>query len=403
MTDTVPMTPRGSALETAQTATASLRRYVESRAFSGYDPYDAMNSPLLRALTLGLPKGRIFWTQILRRLPVNLRPLLGIRPGRNPKALGLFLMSYTRLLKLDPSGAVKPIIDDLIRGLRETRSTGYSGHAWGYNFDWQSRAAYVPRGTPTIVNTAFIGHALLDAHDALGLQEALDLAVPTADFMLRDLKRKTTGPGFCFSYTPLDENYVHNANLLGASLLIRLHAKTGNTALREAALESLSYSMAHQHEDGSWSYAETPFQKWCDSFHTGFNLQAIRVFLRLGEADHTRDAYARGVDYYAKHFFLADGTPKYYDVSVYPIDIHAPAQAVAFFSTMGPTYAALTDTILQWMAASLFDPRRGYFYFRRGRFMVNRIPFMRWSQAWGLHALTSYERSRKQDLPPTVW
>ena len=33
---------------------------------------------------------------------------------------------------------------------------------------------------------------------------------------------------------------------------------------------------------------------------------------------------------------------------------------------------------------------RGFFYFRRGRLLINRIPYMRWSQAWAFHALTEY-------------
>ncbi len=43
-------------------------------------------------------------------------------------------------------------------------------------------------------------------------------------------------------------------------------------------------------------------------------------------------AYEKGVEYYAGNFFLADGKPKYYHDRVYPIDIHAPSQAVVFFT-----------------------------------------------------------------------
>jgi len=399
--DSIPKT--NSLHNTVRQATASVRRYVESHDFAGYDPYDALNSPLLRALALGTRKGRIAWTQFLRRLPFNIRPLIGISPERNPKALGLFLMAYTKLHLMECSDESRAVIGTLLQALRETRSTGCTGNAWGYNFDWQSRAAFVPRGTPTVVNTAFIGHALLDAHEVIGSEEALDLARPAAAFILRDLNRKESGRSFCFSYTPHDDNYVHNANLLGASLLIRLHAHTGDEECREAALQSLSYGMGHQHDDGSWFYAETPYQNWCDSFHTGFNLQAIRIFIRLGQAPHVADAYQRGVDYYTRSFFLADGTPKYYDRATYPIDIHAPAQAVAFFSSMGDPYGPLTDRILRWMTTNLFNPKRGYLYFRRGRFMVNKIPYMRWGQAWGLHALTTYGLSRTTLSAPTLW
>ena len=389
--------------EAAAKARASVCRYVEARGFAGYDPYDAMNSPLLRALTLGTKKGRIGWTQLLRRLPFNLRPVLGIHPEVNPKAAGLFLGAYTKLQRIQPSPETLETIEFLVRRLGALRSPNCTGSGWGYNFDWQSRAAFVPKGTPTIVNTAFVGHALLDAYEAVGSTEALALARPAGDFMLRDLKRSPSSIGFCFSYTPLDENFVHNANLLGASLLIRLHSLTGEASYREAAQASLAYSLGHQRENGSWPYAETHFQNWCDSFHTGFNLQAIRVFLRCGQAPHATEAYQHGVNYYASHFFLPDGTPKYYDQATYPIDIHAPAQAIAFFSTEGSAYDDLTDLVLEWMLTNLYSVEGGYFYFRRGRFMVNRLPYMRWGQAWGLHALATYGLARACPSELRVW
>ena len=140
--------------------------------------------------------------------------------------------------------------------LSAQRSKGYSGNCWGYNFDWQSRAFFIPKFTPTIVNSAFIGHALLDTYEYTGIQEALDLAIPIGDFILNDLQRTREGDTFCFSYTPKDKTAVHNANLLGASLLIRLYKISGDRKLREAALASLAFSMKYQHEDGSWPYGD---------------------------------------------------------------------------------------------------------------------------------------------------
>ena len=369
-------------------------RYAEERDFSGYDPYDALNSPLVRALTFGSKYGRIAWTQFFRRFPLNLRPLLLVRRGHNPKAIGLFLAGMVRLNRVAPSDAYESTIVRLIDILDGLRSKGIAGNGWGYNFDWQSRAAFVPKGTPTIVNSSFIGHALLDAWEATGAERARDLALPVADFIMRDLHRKREDGNICFSYTPVDQNYVHNANLLGASLLIRIHRITGNQEQRRVALRSLAYSMHHQHEDGSWFYAEAPIQHWVDSFHTGFNLQAIRWFLRYGEAGRFRDAYQRGVQFYATNFFLPDGTPKYYHDRVYPIDIHAPSEAVSFFSGEGEAYSDLTDRILAWMLREMRNSRTGAFYFRKGRRITNRIPYMRWSQAWAFNALTSYRLHR---------
>jgi hypothetical protein len=366
-----------------------LRVYVEAEDYAGYDPYDALNSPAIKWLSSRSKWARLVSTQVLRICPVNLRPLLGINKAHNPKAIGLFLGAYVNLCRVNRKPAYIETIQYLLELLEELRSNGYSGNCWGYNFDWQSKTFFRPKGTPTIVNTAFIGHALLDCYEQLGVQKALAMAVSIKAFILNDLYRTRHGDTFCFSYTPVDTGVVHNANMLGASLLIRLFKYCGDSACRDDGLASLAYSMDHQHEDGSWYYADTDVQKWIDSFHTGFNLQALRAILEEGLAGEYREAYHRGVDYYAKNFFLADGTPKYYNDRVYPIDIHAPAEAISFFSQVGDPYKSLTDSVLTWMLDKMQSPK-GYFYFRKTRYFINRIPYMRWSQAWVLYALTQY-------------
>jgi len=366
-----------------------LGQYIESADYAGYDPYDALNSPVLSALSFRQKYLRIGWMQVMRRLPLNIRPLLMIKKGHNPKALGLFLWGYSKLSKIHGYNIYRPQVRRLL-DLLDTCRSDCTGHGWGYNFDWQSRAFWIPKYTPTIVNSSFIGHALLDTWKITGEQRALDMAIPIKDFILNDLKRTKDKKSFCFSYTPVDQLVVHNANLLGASLLIRLYDETGDNSLREIALQSLDWSMNRQCQDGSWPFGDTSYQQWIDSFHTGFNLQAIRYFLAVGEAEEHHKAYEKGVRYYAENFFLDDGTPKYYNDKTYPIDIHSPAQAIAFFSGEGEHYQELNNRILQWMLMNLYDKRYGYFYFRKGPYFTNRIPYMRWGQAWAFHALTTY-------------
>lgn len=375
--------------EDLQTNITKLASYCAEDDFAGYDPYDALNSPLIRILTLGQKYGRIAWIQFMRRFPFNLRPLLLISRGHNPKGLGLFLGGYAKLYKCDPRPEYLEKIRMFLGLLDKYKSRGYSGNCWGYNFDWQSRAFYVPKYTPTIVNSSFIGHALLDTYELTGEQRALDMAGSIKDFFLNDLHRTPEGDSFCFSYTPLDQSAVHNANLLGASLLIRLYSIAGDNETKAAALSSLAYTMRHQREDGSWFYAETTMQSWIDSFHTGFNLEAIRWFLKEGEAEEYRAAYDRGVRFYAGNFFLDDGTPKYYHDRVYPIDIHAPAEAITFFSGEGEAYRELTVKVIKWTLERMQD-KEGFFYFRKSPRYTNKIPYMRWSQAWIFRALAEY-------------
>ena len=366
-----------------------LRNYIESEGFKGYDPYDALNSPILKAISFEKKYFRIAFIQTLKKFPFNLRPFLGIKKGYNPKGLGLFLWGYAKLYKAEKKQEYLEKIDFLLRLLDECKSKGYSGNSWGYNFDWQSRAFYVPKYTPTIVNSSFIGHALIDTYRYTGNEKALEMALPIKDFILNDLNRKEEDGTICFSYTPLDQLAVHNANLLGASLLIRLYKHTKEENTKNAAIRSLAYSMKHQREDGSWYYAETEMQKWIDSFHTGFNLQSILYFLEEGFAEEYRKGYEKGVKFYSNNFFLEDGTPKYYHDEIYPIDIHAASQALVFFSRMGDHYRPLSDKIAEWMINHLQD-KEGHFYFQQHQYYTNKIPYIRWSQAWAFHALTDY-------------
>ena len=205
-----------------------LKSYVDKERFAGYDPYDALNSPVLRGMSCDNKYLRIAFTQGLKRLPFNLRPLFLVPKDYNPKGLGLFLWGYTKLYAFEKNAEYLAKIEellDLLDGCKTTVSvdTGLrryddKAHGWGYNFDWQSRAFFVPKYTPTIVNSSFIGHALLDTFAFTNLTRAKDLALPIGTFITQSLNRLNEDGTVCFSYTPIDHYFVHNANLLGASL-----------------------------------------------------------------------------------------------------------------------------------------------------------------------------------------
>lgn len=368
-------------------ASLKLLDWARKRYFEGFDPYDALNSPLARVLSLGTKHGRIALTQILRRAPFNFRPALLIKPGANPKAIALFLEGC---VALGEAATAKTLAERLL----SLRSPDFSGSAWGYNFPWQNRFQLLPRNTPTIVNTAFAGHALLDYYEISRDPKTLDAALATSDFILNDLNRLTNGDNeLCFSYTPLDRNFVHNANLLGASLLARLAVDYERAEALDPALCALRYSARCQHDDGSWFYAQRHEQNWVDSFHTGFNLEALRRVLTLGLVPELRENYEKGVRFYAERFFLQDGTPLYYADKLYLVDIHAPAEAICFFASERD-YDDLTDRVLRWTFENMYDHKSGVFYFRKKGRRVIKTPYMRWSEAWAFRALSKYAYSR---------
>ena len=373
----------------------SLKTYCESESFKGYDPYDGLNSSLFRQLSIISKKrfARLVWIQLIKKLPINLRPILHIKKGLNPKGLALFISGYSKLCSNEHfrEGSIEKI-NWLANNLISLRTDGFSGNCWGYNFDWESRAFFQPKFTPTIVVTSYAANALIDAYEVTGNEIYLDAAINSKDFILKDLKRTYGANGnFVFSYSPYDQTSVFNASLQGVRLLCRIYSYTKDTQLIELARKATAYCIDFQNSDGSWSYSTLPFHQWKDSFHTGFNLECISDYSFYSKDESFRIPFNKGMDYYLSTFFDSKGRSKYYNNSVFPIDIHAPAQLVVTLCKTWQFEAniELIDKVLNWTIQNM-QSAKGYFYFQKQRLYTNKIPYMRWSQAWMFYALALY-------------
>ena len=86
--------------ETPESAAQKLLAYCRANEWAGYDPYDALNSRVFKALPfLDFKLARLVLTQGIKRSPVNLRPLLLVAQSPNPKGIALFLSALARLSK----------------------------------------------------------------------------------------------------------------------------------------------------------------------------------------------------------------------------------------------------------------------------------------------------------------
>src|ERR1700676_4458622 len=97
--------------------TLKLLAYCQANDWSGYDPYDALNSEAFKALPfLDSRIPRLVLTQALKRSPVNIRNLLLIPKTQNPKPIALFLLAFLKLSDLDVvdhEGLIRLMIDRL--------------------------------------------------------------------------------------------------------------------------------------------------------------------------------------------------------------------------------------------------------------------------------------------------
>ena len=240
--------------------------------------------------------------------------------------------------------------------------------------------------------TSFVANALLDAYERNREARYLDMAVSAGEYILNELYW-TEGDFIAgFSYPlPSLRTRVHNANFLGAALLCRIYKHSGDKKFLAPALKVARYSAAKQHDDGSWDYGEFSTQRWVDNFHTGYNLCALRSICQYGETSEFEPHIRRGFEFYRKHFFEKDGASKYFHDRTYPIDIHSVAQSIITlltFKDLDENNVNLAHGVFRWAMTNMLN-YHGYYYYQKVPYYTNKIPYMRWSQAWMLLALST--------------
>ncbi len=364
------------------------RRYMEEADYQGYDPYDALRAPLWRVWPLSSCRlARRLGQQLVLRSPLNLRPLLGIRPGRNPVTLGLALEGYVAAWVLFPEQ--RPEWEARVRWciaeLERLRSPGWQA-AWGYDFPWEARRMSLPALAPTVVATGIVTTGLFRAAAVLEEEQARKLCLRAAAELLERFPRSyDDGQMLCWAYSPWDAQQVLNATLMGARLCAQAFALSGQEAFRHAASRSVRFALSHQRADGAFPYAVggDP-RRWVDHLHTGYVLECLHAYrLHTGEST-LEEPLARGWRYYRRHLFTAEALPRMSATRTYPIDASVCAQAIRTLCRFGQVETAAA--VARWAVEHLQRPD-GAFAYRRHRLWTERTVFMRWSVAWMFAAL----------------
>jgi hypothetical protein len=350
--------------------------------FCGYDPYDALLSPIFKLPVLSSSHYvRLVAQQVVKRMLVNVRPLLGIKKHMSVVSVARMLEGYAHLFAIDP--VHRNYYDDRInvclRRIEALRLRGYSGDCWGYEFDWEPRYAAmpIPAGTPNIIATGIVTNALFETHRLAGMRVPLDSFVSAAQFVLRDLERTVAkGGSFCWGYFPGDRQQVLNATMKGARLCAQIFSLTGDRELSDAAQATVKFVADHQRQDGAWPYSVGDARSWVDNFHTGYLLECLEAYERYSTDSTFSRAKRRGWLYYRASFLTQDYAPKYFDDRVTPIDSTACAQTISTLCTFDDVPDA--GAVALWALAKM-RRRDGGFVYQRHPHYTNRIHYMRWS------------------------
>jgi len=366
---------------------AALQKWVEDHDYRGYEPFDGLSS-WARPLAMGNLFAERLLMQLIRQSPINLRPLLGVQPQDSTKGRGYMAHGYLFLYRATRQSEYLEKATRCLKWLDAHKVPRFQHHSWSNHFDFVSRGGGYTKDDPIAVWTSLIGHAYLEAFEITGDKWFLKIAESACNWIL-DLPREKTGRGDCISYLAHVQSSIHNANMLGASLLARTAKHNCNGEYLRVARSAMEYSYSRQLPDGSWWYAEEPKYHWIDNFHTGYNLDSLRQYIESSGDEEFRPNVERGLVFYKNHFFEENGCPKYYHTRTYPVDIQCVAQSIdtlALFSDEDPECLDLSAKVAAWAIRNMQDSK-GYFYYRKYPLLKAKTPMLHWGQATMFKAL----------------
>ncbi|MCD4729729.1 MAG: AGE family epimerase/isomerase, partial [Bacteroidales bacterium] len=283
----------------------ALINFCELEDYKGYDPYDTLNS-FINFKIFG-KWGKAVATQIQKRNPINIRPLMGIRKDYNPKGMGLFIKVYCNLYGKTKDNIYLDKARKIFVWLMNNYSRGHSGMAWGYNFPWASSSEYKKAFLPSVVATAHVIEGIYAYYELTKNEKAKQAIISAAEYVTRDIPITEFDTGISFAYTHQTKGACYNASLHAAEILLKaclVQGKSKDKRIEQAA----RFVLSRQKEDGSWYYSYNPEKnterKQID-FHQGFvlvslhNIQQQSGFLK----EEITRALTKGIEFYKKKQF----------------------------------------------------------------------------------------------------
>ena len=371
-----------------------LSNYIINKDFKGYDPYDALTSPIFKNIKQPIV-GAIF-TQVFKKNPINLRKIFAIKPQDNPKGLGLMLKAYSLQYMITKDQSLLNICEELYTRLLTLKSPDFPEYCWGYNFPWANPADYLPAYCPSVVATSFVIDGLATYSKIAHKVDIDKIIQSSAEYVMNRVQHTNLKEGISIAYTHRSQGICYNASLLAMQILLRAYEIKKDEVLIETSNRAVNYVVTKQHSDGHWNYSINPItgnERVQVDFHQGFILNALFDYFLVTNDNSILQAISIGIKFYHNIQFSSKGISKWRYPKQYPVEIHNQAQGIITFSQMNkyiPDGLDFANMIAKWTITNMQD-EEGYFYYRKYPFITNKIPYMRWSQAWMLLALTTLE------------
>lgn len=395
------------------TGVRAFAEWLEKAGCGSYDPYD------LWGTRYGLFARRLYYGKNPLGLPL-IAPIVAVEtlwPGlrglfvnrqRFATADAQLLLALLNLHACSSDERYLKKAHALASDLLKLSIPGFSGHCWGYPFDWQNNRGLWKRNTPFITSTPYCYEAFAKLSEATGESAYLAVARSAARFVAHDLKDTPVGPeASAGSYGPYDQTQVVNASAYRAFVLFDAAGRFNEPSYATKARGNLNFILQSQRDDGAWLYGmNSKPEAFIDHFHTCFVLKNLRKIWRMQPDEAIRAAIRKGWDYYRRQLFDSTGNPKSFALEprtqIVRLEMYNFAEAI----TLG---ALLKEEIPEAFAQAWYLARRlvenyqlpdGHFVTRvfLGGFR-HKTPFLRWPQAQLFYALTNLLVAMEAEIP----
>lgn len=362
--------------------------------YSGYSKFDALNSPFLNWLSFRNKWLRLIYTQLVKELPFNIRPILRIKKLRNPKGIALFARAYLFLYQKTHNLEYLNKGEALVQWLLENPSLKCKNLCWGYNFIWQNTIFLQDKFEPNAVVTVFVGEAIIHAYRITGEKEYLNAARSVANFIVDELPilfDSNDERAIAYVLRNVDAAVLNNQVLTGA-YLVKVWKHVGEQKLLDIAKRQINYTVNRRTKYNAWYYTYPKEKSYIkhDNYHTGGILDGLLEFYEETGNDTYLEPYWKGLEYYQKKLFELNGAPRWMNNKRYPFDIHGSSQGIISFkkaSRYDPSFLPQAEMIADWAIENLYRKEAHDFAYRQGRFLKWNYSLMRWCNAWMARAL----------------
>jgi len=394
----------GPFLDRAETAVGRFTRWLDQYGETSYDYQSFFAGPLGRWTKALYYRKPLLGTlavapMILCEAIVPAARRLFWKAQRFPIADAHYAMGFAFLFQTSGQELHYQRAVHFLGVLKETRSPGYDNYGWGYPFDWGTRGGTIKQGTPLITTLPYAYESFRQVYQIDRDPQWLEIMQSIARHALEDYRDFPTSPdASSCAYMPgtLEPDRVVNASAYRAFLLTSAGMDLSDETYRRVAERNLNFVLESQNEDGSWFYSMDGVRDFVDHFHTCFVLKALAKIERLTGCSRCRAAIERGVGYYVRNLFDADGLPLPFSkrprLTVYRRELYDYAECINLGVLLSGRFpeldrvfsSAVADVLARWQKTD------GSFRSRQLLLGWDNVPMHRWAQAQVFRALSFF-------------